>query len=37
MTYFDQPTATAEADIRYSSERFQPMIQAIASPSVQYA
>src|SRR6185369_7978593 len=36
-TYCDQPTATADADIRYSSDRFQPMIHATDSPSVQYA
>src|SRR6185436_14567725 len=36
-TYCDQPTATADADIRYSSDKFQPMIQATDSPSVQYA
>src|SRR6185503_2862350 len=35
-TYCDHPTATADADIRYSSDRFQPMIQATDSPSVQY-
>jgi hypothetical protein len=35
-TYSDQPTATADADIKYSSDRFQPMIHAIASPSVAY-
>ena len=34
MTYSDQPTATADADIMYSSDRFQPMIHATTSPSV---
>src|SRR5678815_2389960 len=30
-TYCDQPTATADADIRYSSDRFQPMIPVSGS------
>ena len=35
-TYADQLTATVEAEIAYSSSRFQPMNQASASPSVAY-
>src|SRR5580700_3152980 len=33
-TYADQLTATADAEIAYSSSRFQPMNQASASPMV---
>ena len=33
---WDQLTATAEADIAYSSSRFQPMNQAMPSPRVAY-
>src|SRR5215468_413241 len=32
----DQPTATVEAPIAYSSTRSQPMIHAASSPSVAY-
>ncbi len=32
--YFDQPTATADDPIAYSSTRSQPMIHATSSPSV---
>ena len=35
-TYPDQLTATAEAEMPYSSSRFQPMNQAMPSPSVAY-
>ncbi len=35
-TYADQLTATVEAEMPYSSSRFQPMNQASASPRVAY-